>query len=84
MRFMFFGIGCPFAQEDLEIAPMVAEASGNTAGCTNSRVEGSMGVQIGPGSALVIFFVPHPTNVIALASKNVRLASCPCEGEFWL
>ena len=72
-------MGCPFAQEDLEIAPRVMAGPGNTTrGADASRVEGEIGVQIGLGSALVIFFVPQPTNVRALASKKVRRASCLC------
>lgn len=59
-----------------DIAPNDIFDSGNIASfvCIN-KLESVEEDHIGLGSADVIFFVPHPANVNALATKKARLAS---------
>ena len=75
IRFIFRGMGCPFAQIEREIAPCSSVATGSCAGLVGSSSSGDLEAdQMGLGNAEVIFFVPQPTNVSALANKNMRLA----------
>jgi hypothetical protein len=71
--FMFLGIGFPFAQLVLEIAPKEPVATGNVAriGCVVSS-SASFCSQMGLGNTEVIFFVPHPARNTVLAAKKPR------------
>ena len=67
---MFIGIGFPFAQEDLEIAPIEPFEIGNPALLRGTSLASGAWSQIGLGSVEVIFFVPQLTKNNAPESKN--------------